>query len=374
MILPRTFLVLCIAPPAVHGWRESMSNTARYAAAFFAVVIATIIRIWLDPLFGERSPYITYIIAIIVIAWFSGLGPAIVTMIFGFLSAFYFFASPRGSILVSGTDAQVGTLWYVATGVFSITFTELTRAAERRANSVALQLQEKQALLEREVRERRVAQQECTSLLRRIVSVQEEERKRISRDLHDQCGQDLTAMKLELKILSESISPAEEVRQRFDALRGLIDRVSDEVHHLSLKLRPSVLDDLGLKTAVDNYLGSWKALTGVPVDFECRGWDERRVPDEVETALYRVLQEALTNVARHAKADAVNVLLTRDSDHIDLIIEDRGRGFTTPAVAPQPRLGLLGMRERMEAVGGRLEVESAEGLGTTVFARVSTKA
>lgn len=351
-----------------------MSNVARYAAAILAVVIGTVIRLWLDPLFGERSPYITYIIAIIVITWFSGLGPAIVTMICGFLSAFYFFASPRGSFQVSGVDAQVGTLWYIATGVFSITFTELTRSAERRANAVALELQEKQALLEREVRERRVAQEECTSLLRRIVSVQEEERKRISRDLHDQCGQDLTAMKLELKILAEAVKGTEEARERLGSIRRLIDRVSDEVHHLSLKLRPSILDDLGLMTAVENYLGSWKALTGVPVDFECRGWDERRVPDEIETALYRVLQEALTNVARHANADVVNVLLTRDADHIDLIIEDHGRGFSITPPSAGPRLGLLGMRERMEAVGGRLEVESAEGLGTTVFARVSRKA
>ena len=351
-----------------------MSNVARYAAAFVAVIIAAVIRLWLDPLFGERSPYITYVVAIIIIAWFAGKGPAILTMICGFLSAFYLFASPRGSFQVSGIDAQIGTLWYIATGIFSITFTELTRSAERRANAVALELQDKQSLLEQEIHERRVAQQECTSLLRRIVSAQEDERRRISRDLHDQCGQDLTAMKLELKILSETLKPPGEVRQRLDSLRMLIDRVTDEVHHLSLKLRPSVLDDLGLMTAVENYLQSWKSLTGVPVDFECRGWDERRVPDEIETALYRVLQEALTNVVRHAKADAVNVLLTRDSDHIDLIIEDRGRGFSVPVASPQPRLGLLGMRERMEAVGGRLEIESAEGLGTTVFARVSTKA
>lgn len=355
--------------------RSVMSQAARYLSSILAVLIATLVRLWLDPLFGERSPYITYIIATIAMAWYAGPGPATTTMVLGFLSAFYFFASPRGSFQVSGADAQVATLWYVATGVLAITVTELTRSAERRANAVALQLQEKQALLEREVRERREAQAECTSLLRRIVSIQEDERRRISRDLHDQCGQDLTAMRLELKLLTESLQAGGDVQGRLETLRRLIGQVMDEIHHLAVRLRPSVLDDLGLTTAVENYLGSWREMTGLPVDFECRGWDGRRVPEEIETALYRVLQEALTNVARHAATDAVNVLLTRDADHIDLIVEDRGRGFSAqaaPSVAPA-RLGLRGMKERMEAVGGRLEIESTEGQGTTVFARISLK-
>jgi two-component system sensor histidine kinase NreB len=351
-----------------------MSKVTHSIAALVAVMLATLVRHWLDPLFGERSPYITYIIAIIVIAWSGGWRPALLTMVLGFLSAFYFFSSPRGSFQVSGIDAQVGTLWYIATGVFIIAFAEITRSAERRANAVALQLQEKQRLLEREVEERRIAQAECTSLLRRIVDVQEEERKRISRDLHDQCGQDLTAMNLELKVLEESLETGRGVPDRISSLRGLISRVSEDIHHMSLKLRPSVLDDLGLTTAVKNYLESWKSLTGVTVDFEHRGWDDRRAPNEIETALYRVLQEALTNVARHAQTEEVNVLLTRDPEHIDLIIEDRGRGFaaTLASEAPQ-RLGLLGMAERLKAVGGQLEIETAEGQGTTVFARVPVR-
>lgn len=350
-----------------------MPTPLRYLAALIAVLIATVVRQWLDPLFGERSPYITYVIAIIVVVWSCGLGPAILTMIAGFLSAFYFFASPRGSFQVKGIDAQVGAFWYIATGLLSMTLTEMMRAAERRAQAVALKLQEQQAVLEREIRERRVAQEESVSLLRRIVSVQEEERKRISRELHDQCGQDLTAMHLKLKLLSEALEKGEETRSLIESLRQLAGRVTGDVQHLALKLRPPVLDDLGLTTAVTNYLQVWKGMTEIPVDFECRGWEESRIPEEIETALYRVLQEALTNVARHAEAKAVNVILTRDASTIDLIVEDRGRGFAVgePDVpGARQRLGLRGMQERLAAVGGKLEIESTEGEGTTVFARV----
>ena len=126
--------------------------------------------------------------------------------------------------------------------------------------------------------------------------------------------------------------------------------------------------------AVDGYLTSWNSRTGIPVDFECRGMERKRVPADVETALYRIVQEALTNIAKHADALRVSVILERSEAGVSVIIEDQGKGFDIGLLSPGARLGqhlgVLGMRERIEAVGGSLEIESILGTGTTVFARV----
>lgn len=345
-----------------------------YGIAITSVVIATFFRLALDPLFGEKFPYITFIFAIVANAWYSGLGPSMVTMILGFLSAFFLFASPRGSFQVSGLDGQVGAVSYIITGVSTIFFFESIRATEKRASAIAAKLTAQQTVLENEIHDRKKAQEATRFLLQRLVNAQEDERRRISRELHDQCGQDLTALRLELKLLEESLHGRVDTAPRLRALCLHLDRVADEVHHLALKLRPAILDELGLAMAVLNYVDNWKILTGICVDCELRGWEEFRVREDLETAFYRVLQEALTNVAKHASASAVNLVLLLDVNGASMIVEDDGCGFDVSpefnGAGPVQHLGLLSMRERMIAIGGSLEVESAPGSGSTVYARV----
>lgn len=354
------------------GFSRDFCN--HYSIAIGSVVVATFFRLGLDPLFGEKFPYVTFIFAIVANAWYSGLGPSLVTMILGFLSAFYFFASPRGSFQVSGLDGQVGAVSYIITGISTIFFFESIRAAEKRASAIAAKLTAQQTILENEIHDRKKAQDATRHLLQRLVSAQEDERRRISRELHDQCGQDLTALRLELKLLEESLQGQVDTAPRLRALCLHLDRVADEVHHLALKLRPAVLDELGLAMAVLNYVDNWKTLTGIRVDCEISGWDEARVREDLETAFYRVLQEALTNVAKHASASAVNIVLLLDANGAIMIVEDIGCGFDVPpefnGAGPVQHLGLLSMRERMIAIGGSLEVESAPGHGSTVYSRV----
>lgn len=354
--------------------RSLHATAAQYLMATACVIVASIVRVCLDPLFGEKFPYITYMFAIIFVAWYGGLGPSLLTMTTGFLSAFYFFASPRESFKVYGLDGQVGAVLYIATSLSSILFTELMRAAERRARSTTLELEKQRLKLETEVQERKAAQEAYVSLLRRIVHVQEEERRRISRELHDQCGQDLTALHLEVKMLENALRQGLDCSERLQMLRHLLDQVAHEIHNLAVKLRPSTLDDLGLTMAVSNHLRTWMELTGIAVDFECRSWNDSRVREEVETALFRILQEAMTNVARHSGARSVSVVLYRDEMNIGLIVEDQGRGFNLEidkfGGAAAQNLGILGMRERMMSIGGSLEVESGLESGTTVYARV----
>lgn len=210
-------------------------------------------------------------------------------------------------------------------------------------------------------------------LLERLITVQEEERKRIALELHDQTGQPLTSLIMTLSVLAEAESP-EEVQEHVQELRDTAARILKEVHDLSLELRPSILDDLGLLAALRHLHKEYQDRFHLPVDFQVVGLDSVRLPSEVETALYRIVQEALTNVARHAQARSVSVLLEKRGHSVMLIVEDDGRGFDVTQVMDarleQRKLGLYGMRERASLLGGTLTIESTPGMGTAVFVEI----
>lgn len=209
-------------------------------------------------------------------------------------------------------------------------------------------------------------------LLDQIITAQEEERRRIARELHDETGQSLTSLALGLAMIAES-QDLGAVRERATELRSVAARTLEEVHHLARGLRPSVLDDLGLLPALERYLKEYEANRAVTLDFHARGF-EHRLPGPVEIAVYRIVQEALTNAAKHADASTVSVLLERRDGGVHLIVEDDGRGFDAREVLAsgdvERRLGLHGMRERALLLGGSLTVESAPGRGTSVFADI----
>ena len=222
--------------------------------------------------------------------------------------------------------------------------------------------------------QRREAEHGRLHLLRRLDEAQETERGRISRQLHDQLGQDLTALKLGLGIVKQQGPFPEDTQGRITQLEGLADDLMQNIHHLAWELHPAILDDFGLDTALRRYAEEWSQQSGVPVEIQSHGMDARRLPAEIETALYRVMREALTNVFRHAKARRVGVLLERRLNHVSLIVEDDGQGFDADALMQAPgmkgKLGLLGMKERIMLAGGTLEIESTPGQGATVLVRI----
>ncbi len=332
-----------------------------------------------DPIVGDRHPFVTYILAIIFTSWCCGLWPAVFALVFGFLAAAYFFATPRGSIAISGLDMQVGLALYIVVGFSSILFSELMQLANRRTESIANQLKNKQIDLELEIQRRRNAEEERITLLRRFVSLQEEERRHISRELHDHCGQEIIALQLGMKRAVDivKIEDQREANACFREVNEILDRLSGEIHDLAFDLRPPSLDELGLHTAIGSFVEVWSQRVQISVDFECRNWEENRLSSEVSLTLYRVLQEALTNVAKHSESRHVSIVLELQRDFAVEIVEDQGIGFEVDATADnstirQP-LGLLGMKERLASVGGTLEIESAAGKGTTLFARVPIK-
>jgi signal transduction histidine kinase len=200
--------------------------------------------------------------------------------------------------------------------------------------------------------------------LRRMFEGQELERRRLARELHDETGQALTSVLLGLK----AVETADDVPAALGTLRELVVGTLQDVRRLAVELRPKALDDFGLVPAVERLVETFRAATGIGIQFESRLGDER-LPAEVETVLYRVVQEALTNVAKHAAAQAVSVLLVRRESSATAVVEDDGEGFTSADEA-EGGIGLSGMRERLALLGGRLIIESDAAAGTTLAAEV----
>jgi signal transduction histidine kinase len=210
---------------------------------------------------------------------------------------------------------------------------------------------------------RRVAR----DVLERVVGAQELERRRLARELHDETGQALTSILLALSHIEEA--PDEEhLRGAVGEVRELVRSTLRDVRRLAVELRPRALDDFGLVAALERLLDGFGEQTGIAVEFE-PGLPEERLPPEVETALYRIVQESLTNVVKHARARRVSVVLARKPDSVSVIVEDDGVGFE-PGRTSDDGLGLLGMRERVALLGGRLTIESRPGAGTTFVAEV----
>jgi PAS domain S-box-containing protein len=209
-------------------------------------------------------------------------------------------------------------------------------------------------------------------LSRRLVEAQESERRHIARELHDEAGQALASLRFGLRLLEREIDEGGSVAGRVSELMQRTDAVIDGLHRLTMDLRPASLDHLGLEAALRQYTRTAGVKYGLAMRYKSRGFKGARLPARVETALYRIVQEAMTNVVRHAEATRVDVLVEKRGDRVSLVVEDDGVGFTPSSAPHGEHLGLLGVRERAEELGGTLTIESAPGAGTTLVVEVGT--
>lgn len=212
---------------------------------------------------------------------------------------------------------------------------------------------------------------EKAELLKRLMTAQEEERKRVARELHDGTSQSLTSLLVQLEMIESTYTQVDTLPAlagHMDDLRGIITQTLEEVHDMALQLRPSVLDDMGLPTALERLVSDWRQRHTLHIDLTIHGLDGRRLQPAIETALYRIIQEALTNVVRHARAKNAGVIVNQRKDIIQIIVEDDGDGFEPDATGhAHQQLGLIGIRERAEILSGKVTLESAPGKGTTVY-------
>jgi PAS domain S-box-containing protein len=242
---------------------------------------------------------------------------------------------------------------------------------EARVSERTAELARANESLRSEMDERRRAERARTELLARLVFAQEDERRRIAREMHDQFGEQLTSLSRGIAALKDASGHLPELTDRVNALESIAQQLDQDVDHLVWELRPTALDDLGLRAALANYVQDWSKRVGIAAQLHTWGLLDERLASEVETTLYRIAQEALNNVAKHARATKVDIILERRPEHVLLIVEDDGAGFDQADTAGGRRgFGLLGMQERAALIGASLQIESEPGKGTTILVRM----
>ena len=283
------------------------------------------------------------------------------------------------SLTVSPIRDATGTIVGASKVARDITERALAQEAFRRAHEEleervrerTAELSQANASLLREMEERTRVERQREQLFTRLVLAQEDERRRLARELHDELGQQMTALRLTLETLNSLASDHPEVRAQVEALQALAQQLDRDIGFRVWELRPAVLDGLGLAAALAEYAGSWSKYSGIRVELHMTRPMGKRLTSERETTLYRFAQEALNNVAKHARADRVDIVLEHTSDHVSLIIEDNGIGFDPAEIqAAMPGFGLIGMRERAALAGADFQIDSAPNRGTAVILRL----
>ena len=225
--------------------------------------------------------------------------------------------------------------------------------------------------LHREMEERRRIEQARHELLRRLITSQEDERRRIARDMHDQIGNQLTALNFRISLLKQALEEQTQLQGQVEPLEIIGKQLDKEIDSLIWMVRPPEIEMLGLSEAVRSHANNWSEHSGIPIDLRTIGSVDESIGSETKSTLYRITQEALNNVAKHADAERVGIILEVRSDQISLIIEDDGHGFDIEEVrANNKGMGMLGMHERAALLDGTVEVESTPSTGTTVIIRI----
>jgi two-component system NarL family sensor kinase len=373
----------------------------RYGVALATAALAIVLRWIFDPLLGHVAFYVTVYAAVAFCSIVCGYAPAIVSAIAGFLGIFYFFVDPRHSLSPTRPSELHGVVgWFFVCAVLIVlgethrrqqfklrqSIAAITsEASERKRAEAALQrthdeLENRVAertrqltltlnRLEREVVERKRAEEQLRQLSVRLMTLQDEERRHIARDLHDTTGQTLAAMKMTAALIQRSAA-GPEMHRLLDDLNALTDEAVQEIRTTSYLLHPPLLDEAGIASAMQWFVDGFSKRSGIQVHCEI-AQNLQRPPRNHELVLFRVLQESLTNVHRHSGASATTVRLNVSAAHFVLEITDNGTGISEECIkrfhedGHGTGVGLVGMRERVNELNGWLDIRSGP-TGTTV--------
>lgn len=342
----------------------------RYAFALLTMGVGLFADWLLLPALGTSAGFVSFLPAIAFSAWCLGLGPSILTTIVAFVAAQGgFFTSVRSLLFPSG--AQLGTIlaFLIAAGLI-LTVGEASHRRNER-------LRREQGALEDKVRERTTeldsANQSLRELSARLMQLQDEERRRIARELHDSVGQMLAGLTMNLSSVKAEIERLNKEASKLTDSEALVQEMSKEVRTISYLLHPPLLDEAGLSSALRWYVEGFSERSKIKVDFDLP-IDFGRLPAELETAIFRTVQECLTNVHRHSESAVAKICLARTSSSVRVEVQDSGKGMAPEnqagmAVSGTLGVGLRGMRERLRQLGGNLEVNSSEK-GTTIVAEL----
>jgi signal transduction histidine kinase len=353
------------------------SKLKSYAIALLAMTAALALRSVFQPILGGSMHYVSISAGTVFATWYCGLGPAVLATILGSLAANALFLSPYQPLGPFTEKDIIGELLFLVLCAAIIAVAEGGRRALLRLDHLHEVLLKSRMHLKFRVRQSTTQLQQSNKDLRdlsaRLLRVQDDERRRIARDLHDSTGQALTALKLELAgIERELASRHPQLARRIAANIESARQISDELRTISYLLHPPLLDELGLGSALRWYMDGFQKRSGINVRLEFSG--DARLAPEMETMLFRVVQECLINIHRHSGSATASIRLAQADGRIVLEVEDEGRGMTPEELADIASglalgVGLRGMRERVKDFGGELEILS-QGQGTKVKAVV----
>jgi signal transduction histidine kinase len=381
MSVGKLYEILPMRPVGILSPLPQSSVLTRYTVALASAVFAIALRAALEPVLGHAGFYVTVYIAVVFSALVCGLGPSILSALLATAGIVYWFVDPRHSIVIGDKrDIHALIACLLVCPVLIVLGEanrrkrlEITRARDeldQRVRDRTAELSQALAKLESEVKERRLAEEQLRGLSLRLMTVQDEERRHMARDLHDTAGQTLAAIKMSLALLQQNGPYPEHTLKLLDDVSVLTDEALQEIRTTSYLLHPPLLDECGFASAARWFVEGFTKRSGIQVQCEFPDQTER-LPQHVELVLFRMLQEALTNVHRHAGATAACITLQRDANGIKFQVRDNGSGI------PEQRLkrlreshagsgvGLAGMRERVRELGGEMAIQSGNS-GTTI--------
>src|SRR6266446_3125846 len=342
----------------------------RYALALLATVVALLARLGLNPFLGDYVPYITLFPAVAFCAWYCGVGPSILSVVVAVMGAKYWFIPPTHSLHIVGMPQVIGILIFLSVSGVVLAMGEARRRHEQVLWAAQRELGE--AVKERTV-ELDKTNQNLRELSARLMQLQDDERRRIARELHDSVGQMLAALGMNLAAVGTDIERLVKTANTVNDSAALVQELSREVRTISHLLHPPLLDEAGLASALHWYVEGFAQRSKIQVDLNLPE-DFDRLSQEAETTIFRMVQESLTNIHRHSGSKLAKVRISRSDGDVRVEVEDRGKGMTPAkqvelASTGTPGVGIRGMRERLRQLGGNLEVRS-DGKGTIVVPRL----
>jgi len=343
---------------------------ARYAGALLATAIALLARFAVNPILGDYLPYITFFPVVAFAAWYCGIIPSVLVIISSLIAAQYWFIPPTHSLRILSTEQLAGIVAFTL-----VSFVVVAMGEARRRNDEVLR--KAQGELEERVQERTAqldtANRSLRELTARLLQLQDDERRRIARELHDSVGQLLAGLTMNLSAVGADIERLVKTASMVTDSAALVHEINKEVRTISHLLHPPLLDEAGLASALRWYIEGFAERSKIKVDLEFPD-DFGRLSRELETAIFRTVQECLTNIHRHADSPIAKISVARTSSDVRVEVADVGRGISAEkqeemAALGTPGVGIRGMRERLRQLGGTLDINS-NGKGTVVVARL----